>query len=731
MVEPEFQGIKTSMKMRCLALLLLLSAPLSFTQQPPAQAAPQVHQASPQQAPDMPPDTKAPAPKGAKAPPAGAKSQQPALPKAPNKAAAYYHYTLAHIYEELVAIYGRSEFASKAIQEYRLAIENDPASEFLNAGLAELYAKTGRIREAVLEAQEILKRDPSNLEARKLLGRIYLRSLGDLQAGTQSREMLRLALEQFEQITRLEPQNLDNHLLLGRLYRLSGDMLKAEQEFKAAVKLQPDSEEAITSLAYLYGEEGDSARAVATLNSAPDKSAKIYAALGYTYEQRKDYKQAIAAFQKAVEMDRDNLDSARGLAQNLMNDGQTQAALEQYMNIAEADPQDAQAFLRMAEIHRRGGKFELALANLKKAEALVQDSLEVPYNLAIVYASQGRYDDAITTLHKLLDKTAKPDGKYTSGERNNRTVFLERLGAIYRETGKYQLAHDTFRKVLELGDENAARGYMQLIETYRDAKQWDLATATAKEAVAKLPNDRNLKLTLAGQLADSGQADAAIQQVKSLLKGGPGDREVYIALAQINTRLKRWAEAELAIEQAEKLSSKPDERDYVLFLRASMYERQKKFDAAEELFKRVVAADPQNAVALNYLGYMLADRGVRLDEALGYTQRAVELDPQNGAYLDSLGWAYFKLGNFALAEENLRKAADKVPADATIQDHLGDLYHRTGRLKLAATHWERALNEWNKSVPAEVDASDVARVQKKLESAKVRLARQQQPARKQ
>jgi tetratricopeptide (TPR) repeat protein len=107
-------------------------------------------------------------------------------------------------------------------------------------------------------------------------------------------------------------------------------------------------------------------------------------------------------------------------------------------------------------------------------------------------------------------------------------------------------------------------------------------------------------------------------------------------------------------------------------------------------------------------------------------KKAVSLDPQNGAYLDSLGWAYFKLGNYELAEENLRKAADRTPNDATIQDHLGELYGKTGNLKLAATHWERALNEWNKSAPADVDETDVARVQKKLESTKVKLAQQKQ-----
>ena len=82
---------------------------------------------------------------------------------------------------------------------------------------------------------------------------------------------------------------------------------------------------------------------------------------------------------------------------------------------------------------------------------------------------------------------------------------------------------------------------------------------------------------------------------------------------------------------------------------------------------------------MNYLGYMLADRGTRLDEALGYIRRAVALDPQNGAYLDSLGWVYYKMGNYELAEENLRRASERMGDDPTIHDHLGELYMKTGR----------------------------------------------------
>jgi tetratricopeptide (TPR) repeat protein len=646
----------------------------------------------------------------------------------PSQAAAYYHFMMAHMYEEMVSMYGRADYANKAVEEYRLAIENDPNSDSLNAGLAELYAKTGRIRDAVLEAQDIIKRDGNNLEARRLLGRIYLRSLGDMQSASQaqSQEVLKLAIEQYEQIVKLDPKSIEDHLLLGRLYRLNNELLKAENEFKTAVNLAPNSEDAVTTLALLYNEEGDTSRSLQVLNSIPEpaRTAKVYSTLGYTYEQSKDYKKAVDAYRKAVDQDKDNLDYVRGLAQNLMNDGQTDAALEQYKAIADSDPSDAQTYMRLAEIYRRNGKYDQAREALKKASSIAPDSLELQYNIAVIDESQGKYDEAIQILTGLLAKTEHPDGQYDPSEKNNRSVFLERLGTVYREANKPQPAIETFRKMIPLGDDNGIRAYQQIIETYRDQKNWQLATTAAEEAAQKYPSDRGLQLVAASQQADMGNSAAAIERVRGMLRNNSDDREIYIALAQMYSRVKQWDKAEENINKAMALSSKQEDKDYVTFVAGSIYERQKKYDLAEEQFRRVIASDPKNAMALNYLGYMLADRGTRLDESLGYIRRAIALDPNNGAYLDSLGWAYYKMGNYELAEENLRRASERINSDPTVHEHLGNLYQKTGRLKLAATHWERALEEWNKTIPAEVDSDDVAKVQKDLESAKVKLAQQ-------
>jgi tetratricopeptide (TPR) repeat protein len=335
-------------------------------------------------------------------------------------------------------------------------------------------------------------------------------------------------------------------------------------------------------------------------------------------------------------------------------------------------------------------------------------------------------------MRDLLKKSEKAEGKYSNGERSNRAVFLERLGTIYREQGNNPAANQTFREIVALGgDENIERGYQQIIDTWREAKDWQKATDAAKEAVQKLPNSRDLKMVLAAQQADMGDADKALKDVRAMLKGdansdsNAGDRQVYITLAQMNTRLRRFSDAEQALDKAEQLSTKTDDKEYVWFLRGSTFEREKRYAEAEEQFKKVLASDPEHASTLNYLGYMLADQNMKLEEAFGYIKRAVDLDPANGAYLDSIGWAYFRLGKYELAEENLLKASQKINTDPTVHDHLGDLYQKTGRLKLAATHWERALTEWTRTIAAEVDPADQARVQKKLDSAKMKLAKEE------
>src|SRR6185436_9545992 len=101
-----------------------------------------------------------------------------------------------------------------------------------------------------------------------------------------------------------------------------------------------------------------------------------------------------------------------------------------------------------------------------------------------------------------------------------------------------------------------------------------------------------------------------------------------------------------------------------------------------------------NPGALNYLGYMLADRNVRLEEAHQMIKKALELDPENGAYLDSLGWVYFRQGNLMEAESILIRAIQKMGKDPTVHDHLADVYFKQGKIKEAVAQWQNSIKEF-------------------------------------
>ena len=275
-----------------------------------------------------------------------------------------------------------------------------------------------------------------------------------------------------------------------------------------------------------------------------------------------------------------------------------------------------------------------------------------------------------------------------------------------------------------MGGDTAMRGYQGQVDTYRNARQFDKAIDVSRKAVAADPKNRDLKLMLAGELTDQDKADEGIAMAKSLLNNTADDRGVWLALGQMDVRLRRWKDAEDAFNKVEPLTTKKEDKTYLLFLRGELAERQKHFEPAEQLFKQVLDLDPANAMTLNYLGYMLADKGIRLPEALKMIRKAVELDPGNGAYLDSLGWAYFKMGQYEMAEDNLRQAIQRDQTDPTVHEHMGDLYEKTGRIRQAAAQWELSLAEYAKSAPADIEPADVAKVQKKLEGARVKLAKQ-------
>ncbi len=654
-----------------------------------------------------------------------ASSGAPTAAGTPDRAAAYYHYGLAKMYESQAVNNGRQDLATQAIEQYKLAMTADPESAMLEDGLANLYFRLGRIREAVSAAQEQVSRHPDDVDAHMLLGRVYLRSLDDRQGqGAQSQEMLGQAIREYEPIARLKPRDLETHLLLGQLYGLNHDSAKAEAQFKAAQAIDPNSEEVVLSMARLYTEQGDLPKAAQVIVAVPEgsRSARMDFALGGIYDQMKQPKDAAKAYQAAVDQEPENADAKRALAGALQASGQMDAAARIYGQLVGADPQDAQALIREADIQRQQGRYDQALATLKKAETLVHNNLELSYNEALVYDALGRFDEAISTLKNLLASSASPNGKYEDGDRSNRALFLDRLGIVQREAGKYDDAVATYKQMRELGGDYQARGYEGEVDTRRDQHQWTAALSAAQAGAAALPANRDLQLTYARQLGDNGKLDEGLKLAGAQLKGTPEDRDVYITLADMQSRARHWKQSSEALDKAEATATKPEEKLFLYYFRGTIAEREKFFDQADEEFRKGLAIDANYAAIENDYGYMLAERGLKLEQATAMLQKAVQFDPQNGAYLDSLAWAYYKQGQYAMAEDYERKAVLRQPSDPSLLAHMGEIYAHAGKLPMAIAAWQRSLTQYATSLPADVDPTDVSKTQHDLENARMRLA---------
>jgi tetratricopeptide (TPR) repeat protein len=654
--------------------------------------------------------------------PASAQTQE--TPRTAEKAQAYYHYALGHVYAELAGAYGnRGDYLSKAIDNYKLAMKEDPGASFLSEELSDLYIQAGRIREAVADAEEALKQNPNDVAAHRLLGRIYTRMIGDPQQGRIDEKMLPKAIEQYKKVAELAPNDVDTWVMLGRLQKFAQSSVESEKAYKKALELDPNNEDALTGLAMVYADVGDNKNAAEMLRRVSEKnpSMRSLTALATAYEQMRDYTLAAETMRRALDLQPGNNEVKRAYAQDLLLAEQLDEALKQYKEILLEEPKDAGSWLRLSQIYREKGDFDNATSASQKAQQIDPNNLEIRYNDVMLLEAEGKSDQAITTLSEILKSTAKKT--YTTPEKNNRVVLLERLGILYRSNEKYEEAVVAFREIPDVDPDLGARSEAQVIDTYRLGKKYDKALAEADKATAQYPDDRVIRAVKASTLAEVGKSDQAVTELKKLLDG-KSDRETYISLAQVYEKSKNYTEMAKALDAADKLSSTNDEKESIAFMRGAMYEKMKDYPAAEAAFQKVLELNPKNSSALNYLGYMLADRDTRLPEAQAMISKAVALEPNNGAYLDSLGWVYYRMGKLDEAETYLRRALEKFSKDPTIHDHLGDVYAKQGKLKEAIVHWQNSLNEWDNSAPSERDPAEVARIQKKLESARVRLARE-------
>jgi len=454
----------------------------------------------------------------------------------------------------------------------------------------------------------------------------------------------------------------------------------------------------LMGLAAVYSDLGDSAKALEKLKTLADKTPneRTLGVLASQYEGMNDYKSAADALQRAVALDPDDEGLRKGLAEDLLFAGQLDEALKTYQQLATDNPREPFYRLRVAIIYRSKHDFAAAEKALAAAQLLDADNIGVREEKIFLLEAEGKTDEAIAAMKSLLD--ALPRRNYTAADTKVRAGLVRHLAILYRDAKQYPAAIDAFRQyaTIKTDDDGQVEAAMEIVETYLAASDLAAAEREAQTGLKKFADNRG------------------------------ADRELELELAEVYEQGKRWNDMMKALDRADQLAATDGEKERVFFMRGAGLERQKKYDQSEAAFRKALELNPKDAGALNYLGYMLADRNVRLEEAYDLIKRAVDLEPENGAYLDSLGWVYFRQGKLDDARGLLERALERMP-DPTVHDHLGDVYLKLGKTKEAIAQWQDSLREFQKGTRQEADPEEMASVNRKLDEAQAKLAAETHP----
>jgi tetratricopeptide (TPR) repeat protein len=643
----------------------------------------------------------------------GARVPQSAAAAADNVAEAYAQFLIGHHLEDQDDLNG-------AIAAYKRAAQLDPTSAEIPAELAGLYLRQNKIQEAMTTAEQALKIAPANAEANRVLGVVYAalaetgRENGGRGRAADAEDNLTRAIEFLERAVAHPQGEPDPNVraTLSRLYVQKGSYDKAIALLSDLVKQEPGWGDGPLLLAEAYAGAGRTADAIRWLEDQQDE--RLLPTLADFYERERRWNDAADTYARAVQRAPRNAELKTRYASALLKvGGRTNFAkardlLTEVVASARSNDTPARSLYLLSQAQRSLGEYAAAEATARRVIAQNANSPWGYYALAEALEERHQYQAVVDELSRAI---AEHRGK--SGEHGfDVGLLLPHLGFAYQELGQHDKAIAAFEEARRLAPKDVAVA-SYLVEANISAKKYSTAIDLARSALADHPDDLRLMRLQAHALRRAGKADQGIVLLEHALKTHDREPAAYIALAQIYSEAERAADAvKLLLDAEEKFPSDTS----ITFELGAVYDKHKKFPEAEAAFKKVIAKDPENAAALNYLGYMLAERGERLDESVSLLKKALQIEPENGSYLDSLGWAYFKCEKLDLAHDNLRRAAEQLRTNSVIQDHYGEVLFKLGRFDEAIAAWTRAL-------AGDGDSIDRAEIDKKIRTARQKLGK--------
>ena len=515
------------------------------------------------------------------------------------------------------------------------------------------------------------------------------------------------------------PDDAPYYFLLGRYLEGEGKVDDAVSALRKAIELDPKSAEPRAELAALFARQDKAPEAVDAAQDALKVDPKnreanrvLGSVLATLADQRKPLrpgdnvssysKRAIAALEIARGDGTGDLTIDLTLAQLYLDEDRPADAVPLLRRIVTEQPQYTDGAALLAEAQEEAGTPNDAIQTLNDVLQDQPQFFRGRVQLAELYERQHRWTEAADAWARVQSLSSR-----------NPEIATHRATALVN-AGRTAEARDVIKEALTVTPNDLRLSFL-LAQTQHDAGDLDGALATARSLRAAHPDDPRTTYLLGQMLLAKNQyADVVdlmkpeIEQLRAAKGAGAELALLETTQASALLQLKRSNEALALLKDA--VAQAPDDTT-VLFQYGAALDRAGLPNDAEKAFRDVITKDPLDAGALNYLGYMLAEHGTGLDEAVSLIQRALKVEPDNPSYLDSLGWAYVQQGKLELADPALTTAAEKLPRNSVIQDHLGDLRLKQNRRADAISAWQRALE-------GDMESLDRAKLQKKIESAK-------------
>ncbi|HEX8493725.1 MAG TPA: tetratricopeptide repeat protein [Pyrinomonadaceae bacterium] len=572
----------------------------------------------------------------------------------------------------------------QARQAFQTAAALDPSLAEAHTALAEiaLYHAPQDLETAIREASQAARIDRDSFGAHRLLSRAYTLKSG-LREGKPDKTFVERAIHELNEVTRLDSNNAEAWALLGELYHLTGRSREAINALTQWAAAPAPTETRFFQ--FVTNRELSADAAAARLGEA-------LIAAGRTNE-------AVASIRRAISLNPENKDYSELLARAFEAGGNNESAVLELQRLVAADPTNTSLPRLLARIQARGGRIDDAVATIRTAMSKQprgdEEQKMLRLYLAKLLSDALRQADAIAVYEEALKERGINNELLASeDDREFATIILQRIIALQKSAGLTKEAAATIERMRTLLGKEDSSADEQYVELLRHQGRREEALPAIRAARQRFPDENGFVRLEAETLADLGRVDEAVALLRPLLNGSLEDFDEHLIISGLYTQAGRGREAIEAARRA--LALAPAERTDLqvaaLITLSSAQDRVGDTAGSEESLRRVLAKEPDNATALNNLGYFLVERNERLNEALELIQRAVRAEPTNSSYLDSLGWVYFKLGQLENAERNLREAARRNSTSSTIQEHLGDLYHRQGKMELARAAWQKALS---------------------------------------